>query len=279
MLRVRPDLLVEIVEISTKGDEDKTTPLGELGSKGIFAHELQAALVDGRIDVAVHSTKDLTGAEPDGLALKAFLERADPSDVLVSRSGQTLAELEPRSLVGTSSVRREALIRMARPDLRTGPLRGNVDTRLRKVADGIVDAAVLAAAGIVRLGREAEISERLDPRVFVPPPGQGAIVLEALQDGSAWLDRVDHSPTRACVETERAFMHLMEGSCEVPLGALATLDGDEITCVGFVASRDGSRHLRDEVRGLDAATVGAELARRMLEAGARDLVAESGLSS
>jgi hydroxymethylbilane synthase len=272
MLAVRSDLLVEIIEISTKGDEDKTTPFEQLGNKGIFAHELQAALVDGRIDVAVHSTKDLTEAEPDGLELRAFLEREDPRDVLVSRSGQTLAELEPRSLIGTSSVRREALIRIARPDLRIGPLRGNVDTRLKKVADGVVDAAVLAGAGIVRLDRSDEITEWLDVFEFVPPPGQGAIALETRAGDQTWLAGADHLGTRRCVETERAFMHVIEGSCDVPLGALATTIGAQIMCVGFVAAKDGSGHLRDQVRGADPAAVGAELGRRLLDAGAMELL-------
>ncbi len=270
MLAVRADLLIEVVEISTKGDEDKSTPFAQLGSKGIFAHELQAALHEGRIDVAVHSTKDLTGAEPEGLELAAFLERADPRDVLVSRTGQTLAELEPASLVGTSSIRREAFIRIARPDLRTGPLRGNVDTRLRKVADGEVDAAVLAGAGLVRLGRTDEITEWLDD--FLPPPGQGAIVLETRAGDQSWTADVDHVGTRRCVEAERAFMHVIEGSCEVPLGCLARLEGERIMCEGFVSAPDGSAHLRDDVIGIEPVAVGAELGRRMIEAGALDLV-------
>jgi hydroxymethylbilane synthase len=267
MLRVRGDMLVEIVEISTKGDEDKTTPLAELGTKAVFAHELQAALYEGRIDVAVHSAKDLTTAEPQGLRLAAFLEREDPRDVLVSRSGQTLAELEPNALIGTSSVRREALVRMARPDLRTGPLRGNVDTRLRKVADGVVDAAILAGAGIVRLGRSDEITEWLDPLTFIPPPGQGAIVLESRADEGSWLDEVDHVQTRRCVEAERTVMSVVEGSCDVPLGVWArpqTQAGPALVCTGFVAAPDGSAFVRDEARGDDPSVVGTELGRRLL---------------
>ena len=267
MLSVRGDLLIEVIEISTKGDEDKTTPLAELGTKAVFAHELQAALHDGRIDVAVHSTKDLTTTEPQGLRLAAFLEREDPRDVLVSRSGQTLAELDGGSVIGTSSVRREALVRIARPDLRTEPLRGNVDTRLRKVADGVVDAAILAGAGIVRLGRSDRITEWLDPLTFIPPPGQGAIVLEARADEGSWLEGVDHPETRRCVEAERTVMHLVEGTCEVPLGVWARPeagDGHRIVCTGFIAEPDGSAFVTDEVRGDDPSVVGTELGRRLL---------------
>jgi hydroxymethylbilane synthase len=272
MLAVRTDLTVEVVEISTRGDEDKSSPLHEIGNKNVFATEIQTALLEGRIDVAVHSTKDLTGAEPDGLELAAFLSRADPRDVLVSRAWASLAELEPGSVIGTSSVRREALIRAARPDLRTAPMRGNVDTRLRKVADGEVDAAILAAAGIVRLGREAEITEWLDVSVFTPPPGQGAIAIEARAGDQAWLADVDHLGTRRCVEAERAFMVIIEGSCDVPLGALGTLDGAEVRLSGSVGAKDGRRWLRDEVSGVDPVRVGTDLARRLIAAGALDLV-------
>lgn len=264
MLGVRSDLLIEVVEISTEGDRDKTTPLDQLGTKAIFAHELQAALSDGRIDVAVHSLKDLTGTEPEALELAAILEREDPRDVLVSRTGQTLAELEPRALIGTSSVRRDALIRMARPDLRTGPLRGNVDTRLAKVADGIVDAAVLAGAGIVRLGRGDEITQWLDAEEFVPPPGQGAIALETRAGDQPWLAEVDHHASRVCVEAERAFMHVVEGSCEVPLGAYATMNADEIVLRVFLASRDGKRVVRDSATGRYPRSLGQQLAARAL---------------
>lgn len=260
MLAIRSDLLVEVVEISTKGDEDKTSPLSVLGSKGVFAHELQVALADGRIDVAVHSTKDLTDVEPPTLELGAFLERADPADVLVSRSGASLADLPSGCTVGTSSIRRQAQLRQRRPDLVTVPLRGNVDTRLRKVAGGEVDAAILAAAGVLRLGRGDEITERLDPEVFVPSPGQGAIALERRRGDLAWLDAVDHRPTRTCVEAERTFMRLMEGSCELPLGAFARGDGDAIVCVGFVDPDTA------EVRGpaTDPTAVGRALADRFL---------------
>jgi hydroxymethylbilane synthase len=265
MLRVRPDLLIEIVEISTQGDRDKTTPLDQLGTKAVFAHELEAALLDGRIDVAAHSLKDLTGTEPAGLELVAVLERSDPRDVLVSRTGQTLAELDDGAIVGTSSIRREALIREARPNLRTAPLRGNVDTRLRKVADGEVDAAILAAAGLIRLDRTDAITEWLDPAVFVPPPGQGAIALETRVGDQAWLAGANHASTRACVDAERAFMHVVEGSCEMPLGAYARVEGGGIVLDAFLADREGRHAVRETAAGDDPRAVGESLARRVLE--------------
>jgi hydroxymethylbilane synthase len=268
--RVRPGLVVDIVGISTKGDRDKSTPFAELGTKAIFAHELQRALLDDEIDVAVHSLKDLTGAEPEGLVIASVPERADPRDVLVSREGGTLGELAAGSVVGTSSVRREALIRAARPDLRTAPLRGNVDTRLRKVADGEVDAAILAAAGIVRLQREGEITEWLDPSDFVPPPGQGAIAIEARAErvagDLAWIVESQDDVARRCVDTERAFMEIVEGSCEVPLGAWARPSDHEPSVIVFDAFVVGTSGeiARTRVRGSDPATVGAEAAHMLL---------------
>lgn len=269
-MRARPGLAVEIIEISTKGDRDKTTPFSELGTKAIFAHELQRALMEDEIDVAVHSLKDLTGAEPEGLLIASVPERADPRDVLVSRTGQTLAELEPGAVVGTSSVRREALIKAARPDLRTSPLRGNVDTRLRKVADGEVDAAILAAAGIVRLQREGEITEWLDPAEFVPPPGQGAIAIEARADRAAddlaWIATSEDRVARRCVDTERVFMQIVEGSCEVPLGAWARPGDDDPELIVFDAFlvKPSGEIARAHSRGSDPGLVGAEVARLLL---------------
>ena len=265
LVRVRAGLSVEIVEISTKGDRDKTTPFDELGPKGIFAHELQRALLDGEIDVAVHSLKDLTGAEPEGLVIASVPERADPRDVLVSRDGCLFAELDAGSTVGTSSVRREALVLAARPDLKTVPLRGNVDTRLRKVADGEVDAAIRAAAGIVRLQRDDEITQWLDALEFVPPPGQGAIAIEARTDrvasDLAWIVASEDPQVRACVDAERELMRLVEGSCDVPLGAWARHEDDLLVMDAFLV-RDGVA--RGRASGTDPIVVANQLAATLL---------------
>jgi hydroxymethylbilane synthase len=205
--------------------------------------------------------------------------REDARDVLVSRGGVALAELEPGAVVGTSSVRREALVRSVRPDLRCVPLRGNVDTRLRKVREGEVGAAVLAAAGIVRLGRADEITEWLDPSVFVPPPGQGALALECravrFADDLAWVAGAEDTDTRRCVDAERAVMLVIEGSCEVPLGAYAVIEDGEVVCTALVSSKDGTKQVRDRERGRDPVAVGTQLARRLLASGGAALVATS----
>lgn len=272
------DLHTEVVEIRTTGDAVTDRPFEAIGPKGVFAVELQQALYDDRIDVAVHSLKDLPSREPDGLVLPAVCERAEPHDVLVSRDGATLDALPPGAVVGTSSSRRRALVAIHRADLSTAPLRGNVDTRLQKVARGDVDAAILAAAGLVRLGRRDDITEWLDPQRFVPPPGQGALALECRSERAAadlaWLREAEDTPTRACVDAERTFMEIVEGGCEVPLGAWARFEGDELVCEAFIASAEATgtpRFLRDSARGSRPADVGSELARRMLAAGAGDL--------
>jgi hydroxymethylbilane synthase len=272
------ELRTEVIHIRTTGDAVTDRPFEAIGPKGVFAVELQQALIGDRIDVAVHSLKDLTSAEPDGLVLAAVCERGDPHDVLVSRDGATLEALPAGAVVGTSSSRRRALVAIDRPDLTTAPLRGNVDTRLEKVARGDVDAAILAASGIVRLGRAEAITQWLDPQRFVPPPGQGALAVECRSDRFAsdlgWLQEAEHAPTRACVDAERAFMEIVEGGCEVPLGAWARFDDDELVCEGFIASavqRGVPRFVRDVARGVEPAEVGADLARRMLAAGAGDL--------
>jgi hydroxymethylbilane synthase len=271
------ELEVAIVRITTSGDKITDRPFEAIGPKGVFAKELERALLDGEIDVAVHSLKDLPSDEPEGLVISAVLEREDARDVLVSRDGVLLADLPTNAVIGTSSSRRRALLGIARPDLRTVPLRGNVDTRLEKIRNGEMDAGVLAGAGLVRLSRQDEITEWLDPMQFVPAPGQGTLAIEArtdrVGDDLSWMADADHGSTRACTEAERAFMRGVEGGCEVPLGAWARLEGGDIVCEGFLSSSDGTKYIRDAARGRKPQLVGTDLARRFLEAGAGDLTA------
>jgi hydroxymethylbilane synthase len=256
----RIELTTEVVVIKTEGDGSQASSFEAIGPKGVFARELQRALTEDRIDVAVHSLKDLESSEPDGLQIAAVPRREDARDVLVSRSGLTLAELEPGSVVGTSSSRRRALLELARPDLEVAPLRGNVDTRLRKIADGEVDAGILAGAGLVRLQRDGEITEWLDPTSFVPAPGQGALAIETRADDAfAWVASADDAETRVCIETERAFMRLVESGCDAPLGAWARVASGDLVCTAFVASADGG--FIGTVRGaFDPEAIAAELA-------------------
>ncbi len=256
----------EVVVIKTSGDASQEKSFESIGPKGVFARELQRALTEDRIDVAVHSLKDLESTEPEGLVIAAVPEREDPRDVLISRNGLTLAELDPGAVVGTSSSRRQALLHEARPDLDVAPLRGNVDTRLQKIARGDVDAGIIAGAGVIRLGRDGEVTEWLDPSEFVPAPGQGALAIETLRSRLSsdlgWVASVDDAATRVCIETERAFMRLVESGCDAPLGAWARLEDGDIVCTAFVTA--GGKGVRATVRGSDPDAVARELAQRTL---------------
>lgn len=266
-----------MVPVRTVGDRFTDRPFHEIGPKGIFAHELQRALASGEIDIAVHSLKDLPAGEPDGLCLAAILERGEPRDVLISGTGGALEELPAGTTVGTSSARRSSLLGVYRPDLRPVELRGNVDTRLGKVERGEVGAALLAGAGILRLGREGHVTEWLPPERFVPPPGQGAVAIEVrrerLEGDLWWIPGAEHGPSRAAVDAERVFMGAVEGGCTVPLGAWARYSGTDLVCDGFVGTSDGAEYLRDTVTGPDPQAVGGELAERLLAAGAARIIA------
>ena len=275
-----PNVDVDVQVVTTIGDASQETPLSELGL-GVFTRELEAALLDGRIDVAAHSLKDMSATGPAGLTIAAVLEREDPCDVLVSRTGATLAELPPGAVVGTGSPRRAALVRSLRPDLEVEGVRGNVGTRIRKMHDGLYDALVLAAAGLVRLGREDEAAERLDPMTFIPAVGQGAIALQARSDDEellAMLSAVEHAPTRWEVTAERAFLRAMGGGCRTPMGAYGVVDGGRLSVSGMAASVDGARCYRATVSGdaVNADALGGALAQRLLRDGASALLTEAG---
>ena len=263
--------------IKTTGDKITDVPLAQVGGKGLFTKEIEEALLEGSIDLAVHSLKDMPAAVPAGLTLAAFPEREDPRDGLV---GCTLAELRPGVRVGTSSLRRAAQLHALGRGLVIETLRGNVDTRLRKLDEGQYDAIVLAAAGLRRLGWENRITELLDPAVMCPAAGQGALAIETRAgktggDGAAQeiARKLDHAQTRAAVTAERALLAELEGDCQVPIGAYAQLEGSSIHLRAIVASPDGQRVIRDSLCGEEPIALGHELGRRLLASGAREILA------
>ncbi len=276
---LRPGLGVRLERIRTAGDRLAEASLGPAGGKGLFVKEIEEALLDGRIDLAVHSLKDLPAELPAGLALGAFPPREDPRDVLVSRSGAALDALPEGAGVGTSSLRRQAQLLALRADLKVVPLRGNVDTRLRKLDAGEMDAIILAAAGLRRLGLEARATEFLPPDRMVPAIGQGALAIEvrerdlAGEVGAAVLP-LDHADTRAAVLAERAFLRRLGGDCQTPLAAHARVARGRISLQAVVASADGARIVRGEMGGpaADGPALGAALAEDLLARGARALL-------
>ena len=248
---LEPGLQIEELHVVTSGDRFQDQPLQDLGGKGLFGKEIEQALLDGRADFAVHSMKDVPAELEAGLTLGCIPTREDARDVLVSRSGATLRALPAGALVGTSSLRRRTMVLTARPDLEVVPLRGNVDTRLRKVREGVVDATVLALAGLRRMALDAEVSEILDPELLVPAVGQGALGIEARADDAevaALLRRFEHPPTRIAVAAERAFLTAVEGNCRLPVAAYAVRDGAELWLRAMLAEPDGTRVRRGERR-------------------------------
>lgn len=277
-----PDLVIERVPITTLGDRVTSVPISRIGDKGVFTRELEDGLRDGTIDLAVHSLKDLPTLPPDGLALGAVLPREDPRDALVTRDGATLAELAPGAGVGTSSLRRRAQLAWLRPDLEIVDLRGNVPTRVGKVLHGQLDAAVLALAGLRRLGLDAHASELFESDRLVPAPGQGALAIQIRRGDAALAARLaplDDATTRIETTAERALLGYLEGGCQVPVGALArVLPDDGLHLTGLVASLDGRTVIRREATARvtsseDAFALGEALARDLLEGGAREVLA------
>ncbi len=263
----------EIVVIKTSGDRFPQAPVGQIGLKGVFIKELEDALLEGRVDLAVHSMKDVPTESPAGLAFPAICEREDPRDALVTRAGEKLAELVTGARVGTSSLRRQSQLRHHRPDLDLRDLRGNVDTRLKKLDRGDYDAVVLAKAGLDRLGWSQRISEVLSTEVSLPAVGQGALGIETRVDDRRALNAVaglDHAETRDAVTAERALLAELEGGCQVPLGAWARLERDELVLEACILSLDGADYIRRQAAGSrqHAEVLGRELAQAMLAAGA-----------
>jgi hydroxymethylbilane synthase len=268
-----PGVAFEVVPIRTTGDKRQDVPLQDLGDKSLFLKEIEEALASGAIDLAVHSLKDVPSSLEAPFVLAAILERDDPRDVLLTASGGGLSSLAEGARVGTSSLRREAQLRAARPDLEMVPIRGNVDTRLRKLGEGEYDAIVLAAAGLNRLGVSIPGSAFLDPSVCLPAPGQAAICVEALADRGELPAPLDHGPTRHAVEAERAFAAELDAGCRVPVAAYACeADDDALQLQTLVASPDGTRIIRLAGEGTEPLELGRRLARQALERGAGELL-------
>jgi hydroxymethylbilane synthase len=266
--RLEPALAIEELTVTTTGDRIQDRPLSEVGGKGLFVKEIEQSLADGHADIAVHSSKDIPAELMRGLVLSCFPPREDPRDVLVSRSGAPLLELAAGSRIGTTSLRRGIQLKAVRPDLELVPLRGNVDTRLRKCAEGVVDAVVLARAGLVRLGLAERATEVLDVTLSLPAIGQGALAVEQ-REGDArvaeLLARVTHVDTALAVSAERGVMAAVEGDCQSPVAAYAVRDGGELWLRALLAEPDGSRLRRAERRSAwpaseaEAAAVGRDL--------------------
>ncbi len=268
-----PEMRVRIQPIRTAADRQPERALEQFSDPGFFMKELEVALLAGEIDVAVHSMKDLPTAIPEGLTIAAITEREDPRDVLVARAGRTLETLPAGATVGTSSPRRAAILRASRPDLIIVPIRGTVETRLRKVETGEVDAVCLAGAGLCRLGMQARITQWLSVEAFLPAPGQGALGVEVRTDDAdarRIVSAADHQPTRAAVDAERALLRRLEGGCRVPVGALARIEGDRLSLTAMLAALDGSHVIRGTRSGSvdDASAVGTDLAEELLANGA-----------
>ena len=261
--------------ITTTGDRVQDRRLESVGGKGAFLKEIEEAMLAGDVDLAVHSLKDVPTALPAGLRLCAVLERADPRDALLSAAGLALHRLPAGARVGTTSLRRRAQVAALRPDLVLQDLRGNVDTRIRKLHAGACDAIVLAVAGLERLGRRGEATEVLEADAFLPAPGQGAIALECRQDDAplaAALAPLDHAPSARAVAAERALLAGLQGGCNVPLGAYAVEEDGALHLTAFVARPDGSGLLRGRARDADPLRAGAALAEQLLARGARELM-------
>jgi len=259
---------IELVVIRTTGDTIQDRPLAEEGGKGLFTKEIEEALLNRGVDLAVHSAKDMPTVLPGGLVLAACLEREDPRDVFISRKAGSLSDLTRGASLGTASLRRQAIAKRARPDLRVLPLRGNVETRLRKLEAGEVDATILALAGLKRLGLSDRATVVMSEDEFLPAAGQGAIGIETREDNKGVRDilaRVDHGDTSVAIACERAFLGTLDGSCKTPIAGHATVSGDAIQFRGLIARPDGSaaHDIAGTGKRKDAATIGAEAGREL----------------
>ncbi|TCS83472.1 hydroxymethylbilane synthase [Tepidibacillus fermentans] len=274
-----PDVQFEIKEIVTKGDKILDVTLSKVGGKGLFVKEIEQALLDSEIDFAVHSMKDMPAQMPKGLTLAAVPKREDPRDCLISRHNYTIDTLPKGAKVGTSSLRRAAQILAYRNDLKIESIRGNINTRLIKLESEGLDAIILAAAGLHRMGWNERITQYLDPMISIPAVGQGALGIQAREDDGnilQMLAKIDHPSTRTLVSAERAFLHRLQGGCQIPIGAYAKWKDDKIYLVGLVASVDGETVLKYQDNGTkdEAIALGIRVAEHLLEMGADQILAQ-----
>ncbi|MBW2569174.1 MAG: hydroxymethylbilane synthase [Deltaproteobacteria bacterium] len=274
---IHPSFSFEIVTIKTKGDKILDVPLAKVGGKGLFVKEIEEALLDKRIDLAVHSMKDMPAEVPDGLCIGAVPERESPQDVLISQKGVLFSELSTGAGIGTSSLRRSSQLLHLRPDLKILPLRGNLGTRLKKVKAGDMDAIILAAAGVKRLGFENRITEYIDENIMLPAVGQGALCIEIRENDPVikpLIATLDHRQTKKVVSGERAFLHRLEGGCQVPIAAHGKIENNIFTLNGLVATIDGKVIIKDTVSGSidNAESIGIQLAENLISMGAKEIL-------
>lgn len=268
-----PEIKVKIITIKTTGDMIVDRPLAMVGGKGLFVKEIEKALMESAIDIAVHSMKDMPGELPDSLVIGAIPKRENPFDVLISRGNLTLKELPEGARVGTSSLRRASQIKHVRPDLEISSIRGNLDTRLKKLASGEFDATLLAAAGLIRLGMEDVISEYMDEEVMLPAVGQGALCIQSRKEDRSMdpiLTLLNHPDTNTVVRGERAFLRRLEGSCHIPVACFGRLENGQVILTGVVASENGETMVKEVVTGKpeDVVKRGMDLAEILLARGA-----------
>ncbi len=272
-----PSFLFELVIIKTKGDKILDVPLAKVGGKGLFVKEIEDGLLKGQIDLAVHSMKDMPVDIPSGLCVGAIPEREDPRDVIIAREGVLFSKLKKGAAVGTSSLRRSSQLLHARPDLIIKSLRGNLDTRLKKLETENLDAIILAAAGVKRLGLENRITEYLDEDVMLPAVGQGALCIEIRENDSkvaSFVESIEHPGTRKIVMGERAFLNHLEGGCQVPLAAYGKIEHGIFDLCGLLATIDGATVFKETLSGPDddSELVGIKLAERMIAKGAKKII-------
>lgn len=274
-----PDCQVTLKKIVTKGDRILDVPLAQIGGKGLFTKEIETELLDGTVDLAVHSLKDMPTVLPEGLCLTAITTRANVGDAFVSNKYASFSELPQGAVLGTSSLRRKAQLLAVRPDLKIVDLRGNVDTRLRKLDEGQMDAIILAAAGLERLGHADRIREIIPTTVCLPAVGQGALAIECRSDNKEVRDMLaflNDLPTKQATDAERAFLGLIEGGCQVPIGVHAEVENDNVKIEAVIASLDGSKVLRNNITGpaVNAADLGRKLGQKMLAEGGEQILAD-----